>query len=136
MSQLKNLIASWKASAAAKQNTAQDHVFYIIYSGILREQSSEEIVIRLKQALPPVTSPVKMAHGRRLYDTLKNELGKFSRRHYKVVGGSFYPPSYDALFAKFSIEAGEDPEALKDTIWNTIEQCIKLLSRNLVLVDA
>jgi len=66
-------VADW---AAKKEPTARAHAAYIIGKGLLakKPKSTEEILDDLMDAFGPITNSIKLANGRRPFDTLDMEL--------------------------------------------------------------
>ncbi len=74
------IISAWKNLASNKQNSAQQHVFYILARAIASEETPETAkytLIHLKRAFSPVKSSIKLNNGRYPYDTLTNILYQF-----------------------------------------------------------
>lgn len=71
---MKDIRQEWKAHAASKQITSEDIAALCIYRTLVKEQSEEDALSRLKKSFTPVTNPVKLANGANPIHSLRNAL--------------------------------------------------------------
>lgn len=60
---MKDIRNQWKSHAKNGDISSTDMATYIIYKGIVGEQSIDQIIIKLHKAFKPISNPNKLANG-------------------------------------------------------------------------